>query len=378
MRALLCGFVLSLSAPALAQNCPTRPSWPTDDWPVQLVDPVVKAAQLKALEDYAFTLEGEDSARKGYRTDGLVIIKGGNVIYERYGRGFTASNRHLSWSMAKSVSSALIGVAVQQGALKLADSICDYLRGFSGTSVCGITVKHVITFATGFAWQEEYEGAPQGYQVSSVIAMLYGEGRRDQLRFVLSHRAATAPGGQWLYSTGDAHVAAAVAKGALDRKVGKGAFWKLLVEKIGMKRVVFEEDAKGTPLGGSMVYATPRDYAKFGWLFLNDGCWDGQRVLPESWVADSTTPSEAFVQHATKADEEPSGYAWWLNRPVPEHDAPSPWPDAPVDTYAALGHWGQRIVVVPSEDVVIVRTGDDREGSLPVNELTHLCLEVAR
>ncbi|MEW5741787.1 MAG: serine hydrolase [Myxococcota bacterium] len=378
MRALLVLLVVSLAAPALAQTCPTRPSWPTDDWPVQLVDPVAKQAEIKALEDFAFTLVGEDSERKGYRTNALVIIKGGNIVYERYGRGFTANNRHLSWSVAKSVSSALIGVAVQQRALKLSDSICDYVRGFSGTSVCGITVKHAITFATGIAWQEEYEGAPEGYQVSSVIAMLYGEGHRDQLRFVLSHRAATAPGDQWLYSTGDAHVVAAVAKGALDRKVGKRAFWTHLFEKIGMKRVVFEEDAKGTPLGGSMVYATPRDYAKFGWLFLNDGCWAGERILPEGWVTDSTTPSEAFVKHATAADDEPSGYAWWLNRPVPEHSAPKPWPDAPDDAYAAQGHWGQRIVVIPSEDVVIVRTGDDREGSIPINELIKYSLPVAR
>jgi CubicO group peptidase (beta-lactamase class C family) len=378
MRALVPLVVMSLAAPALAQRCPTRPSWPTDEWPVRLADPVAKAAEIKALEDYAFTLVGEDSERKGYRTNGLVIVKGGNIIYERYARGFTAAHRHLSWSVAKSISSALIGVAVKQGALALSDSICDHLRGFSGTAACRIRVKHALTFATGLAWQEEYEGAPEGYQVSSVIAMLFGEGHRDQLSFVLTHRAATAPGAQWLYSTGDAHVVAAVAKAALQRKVGKGAFWTHLFEKIGMKRVVFEEDAKGTPLGGSMVYATPRDYAKFGWLFINDGCWDGERILPEGWVRDSTTVSEAFVKYAKPEDDEPSGYAWWLNVPVPEQNKQRPWPDLPEGTYAAQGHWGQRIIVVPSEDVVIVRTGDDREGSMPINELGQLALEVAR
>jgi len=380
MRALTrwIGVALLVALPAAAQStCPTRPSWPTDDWPVQLADPVAKADEIKALEDFAFTLQEPDSARKGYRTDGLIIIKGGNIVYERYGRGFTETNRHLSWSVAKSFSSALVGVAVKQGALKLDDSICNYLRGYEGQAVCGITVKQVISFASGLAWQEEYED--KGYQVSSVIAMFFGVGHRDQLKHILTHARAAAPGEAWLYSTGDAELAATVAKYALERKLGKKRqAWPLLFEKIGMKRVVLEEDALGSSLGGSHLYATPRDFAKFGWLFMNDGCWDGERILPEGWVTDSTTPSEYFVKYAPETEKESSGYAWWLNRAIPERNMPSPWPDAPEDSYAAQGHWGQRIIVIPSEDVVIVRTGDDREGSIPVNELIKYSLPVAR
>lgn len=377
MRAFAPIAVLSSLAalPALAQSdtCPTRPSWPTTGWPMALVDPVAKAAEIKALEDFAFTLVGEDAQRLGLRTDGLVIVKNGAIVYERYGRGFTETNKHLSWSVAKSVTSALVGVAVQQGALALDDSICKHIRGYSGTAVCGITVKHALTFATGLAWQEEYED--KGYQVSSVIAMLFGVGHRDQLRHILTHRQATRPGEQWLYSTGDSELASAVAKGALERKVGKGAFWTLLFDKLGMKAVV-EEDLMGTPLGGSMVYATPRDFAKFGWLYLNDGCWAGERLLPPGWVRDSTTVSEAFARHAPAEEKTPNGYAWWLN--VEAHGNPKPWPDAPDDTFAALGHWGQRIIVIPSEDVVIVRTGDDRQGSMDVNELIKYALPVTR
>ncbi|MEW6431129.1 MAG: serine hydrolase [Myxococcota bacterium] len=377
MRALdriaLLPALVALSAVAQSSTCPSRPSWPTDGWPVKPVDATAKKNELERLESFAFTLLEPDSARKGIRTDGLVIIKNGAIIYERYGRGFTETNKHISWSVAKSVSSALIGVAVKQGALRLDDSICEYLRGYSGQAVCGITVKHALTFATGLAWQEEYED--KGYQVSSVISMLFGVGHRDQLRHILTHRQATRPGEQWLYSTGDAELASAVAKGALERKVGKGAFWKLLFDKLGMKATL-EEDVLGTPLGGSMVYATPRDFAKFGWLFINDGCWDGERLLPEGWVKDSTTISEAFEKYATADEKTPSGYAWWLNQPA--HGNPKPWPDAPDDTYAALGHWGQRIIVIPSEDIVIVRTGDDREGSVDVNELLKYALPVAR
>lgn len=372
----LAAAVALASALAAAQTCPTRASWPTTQWPRAPVDATAKAAAIKALEDYAFTLEGKDEERLGYRTNAFVIVKGGAIIYERYARGFDETKRHLSWSVAKSVSSALVGVAVREGLLSLDDSICQHLPEYEGKGVCDITVRHAITFATGLDWQEEYEN--QTYQVSSVIAMLFGVGRGDQLKHILTHRAAATPGTAWRYSTGDSQLTAALAKRALASRHGPDAFWKLLFEPIGMQRVAFEEDVKGTPLGGSMVYATPRDFAKFGWLFLNDGCWDGARVLPAGWVQASTTPSEFFVSHAPEKEKTPSGYSWWLNRPTPSQNKPKPWADLPEDAYSAQGHWGQRIVVVPSEDVVIVRTGDDRKGSMPVNELAKLALEVAR
>lgn len=374
MRALQTAMAL-FSAVAAAQTCPTtRTTWPTDDW--EKVEVTGKTAEVKALEDFAFTLVGEDKERKGYRTDGLVIIKHGVIVYERYGRGFGPTNRHISWSVAKSFSSALVGIAVKENALSLSDSICAHLPEFAGTPQCAITVKDAITFGTALGWQEEYED--QTYQVSSVIAMLFGGGHRDQLKHILTHKLVAEPGKRWNYSTGDAELASALAKRALAKKHGNDAFWKVLFEPIGMKRAVVEEDAQGTPLGGSMVYASPREFAKFGYLFLNDGCWSGQRVLPAGWVASSVTPSDTFEEYAGESESTPSGYSWWLNKPHPKQMKPKPWADVPDDTYAALGHWGQRIIVVPSEDVVIARTGDDREGSIDVNELTKLCLAVTR
>jgi len=208
--------------------------------------------------------------------------------------------------------------------------------------------------------------------------MLFGVGHRDQLKHILTHRRAAPPGTRWHYSTGDSEVAATVAKRALERNVGANPFWTVLFDKIGMSRIVVEEDAKGTVLGGSHVFATVRDFARFGYLFLNDGCWNGERLLPEGWVAASTTVSELFKTGSTPEQEEPSGYSWWLNRPVPEQGKPKRWPDLPDDTYAADGHWGQIIAVVPSEDLVVVRVADDRNDSVDLNTLVSLALEVVR
>lgn len=358
-----------------AQPCPSRPSWPSEAWPVKLVSAAEKKAAIDDLEAFAFTLTGKDSERLGIRTDSLVIIKNGTIVYERYARGFDADKPHLSWSVAKSLTSALIGVAVHRGALALTDSICRFVPEAEGTKHCSITVKDLITFSSGMKWQEEYEN--QTYQVSSVLSMLFGVGHKDQLAHILSHPVSGTPGTTWMYSTGDAQLASLVARRALEVKDGKDAFWTQLFDRIGLSKLVFEEDGKGMPQGGSTIYATPRDFAKFGFLFLNDGCWNGERLLPEGWVKASITPSDAYVT-TLPAEPRPSGYSWWLNRPLPAQSRPKPWPDVPEDAYAASGHWGQRIVVVPSEDVVIVRFGDDRKGAIDANGLIKRALEVTR
>lgn len=367
-------FLSLLPTFALAQTCPAGGVWPDPDWDDSQVATVAqtKAAEIKALEDAVFTLTGKDEDRDGIRTDGLLIIKDGKLIYEKYARGFTRTNKHLSWSVAKSYTSAMVGVAVQQGKLRIDQSICDFLPDIKKAD-CKISVKDVLEFGTGWDWQEEYEHA--SYQTSSVLAFLFGEGHKDMLKFVTDHPLYATPGTAWRYSTGDAMVLSAVVKSAVGSN--KGWAQDLLFKPLGMTGAVLEEDLKGTPQGGSSVFATPRDFARLGYLYLHNGCWKDQRLLPSDWVANSTTASQVYRSNSPAAENEPNGWMWWLNQAIPEKNQPKPWKDAPDDAYEADGHWGQYIVVVPSANVVIMRTGDDRNESLDQSMLISLSLKVA-
>lgn len=380
IRSAICSSILLaglLPAPAAAQRCPMRPKWPTAGWVVRTAETeLARAAQVRALEDFAFTLTGTDEERRGTRTDAVVIVQDGSVLWERYARGYGPETRHYTWSVSKTVTNALTGIAVARGALALADSVCKHVE-LPRQDHCDLRVQDLLEFASGLAWTETYED--KSNQDSSVLAMLYGVGRKDMMRFVASHDSRDPPGATYMYSSGDATFLAGVVDAAMRRTLPRDWPFSLLFDPLGMASATFERDAAGTPVGSSWFYATPRDLAKFGFLLLSDGCWEAERILPEGWVADSTAVSAPFRKRPL--DNEPDdvqGRQIWLNRAVPEQDVKKPWPDVPDDAYAARGHWGQSITVIPSRDLVVVRLADDRQPGFDFNKFLSLAMAVAQ
>ncbi len=374
--ALVLGLLATVGlAPAdAAAQCPADVAYPDPEWSLSLA----RGSVADALTDYAFTLTGADEDREGIRTDGLVIVQRGQIIYERYARGFTADNPHLTWSVSKSMLSAMVGVAVGQGDLTVDDSACDY---YDQVDECDITVSDLLAMGSGLEWNEGYEDEP--YHLSSVIAMLYGVGALDMAAFVGHHPQYAAPGTLYRYSSGDTVLLSAVLAGALPSALSNTYPWEFLFDPIGMDSVVFEQDRAGTFVGSSYVYATPRDMARFGHLYLYDGCWQEQRLLPEGWVAMSADVSPAFLVEASFEWERDGsavpGSHFWTNLPVPSLGIDSIWPEVPPDAYQASGHWGQSITMIPSEELVVVRTADDRiPGILDKNRLLSLAIELAR
>lgn len=333
-------------------------AWPTAGWWVRLLDDETRSRPaFRELEGYLFPPDFDEAARRGVRTDGIVVIQGGKMVYERYGRGYTAEMAHPAWSATKALVDALYGVAVQQGLLSIDDPVAARSGVLAEDGRDAITFRHLLEMTSGLDFRKAYEWAPLR---SSVIAMLYTNGRDDMARFAAGHEVAHPPGSAFAYASGDSVLLMA----ALRDVVGEEAYadwpWTALFDVLGMEATL-ERDAAGTFVGSSYLYASPRDLAKLGFLYLQDGRWEDRQLLPEGWAQQAGEPGPAPFY----------GRHWWTNRgEAGEH----PWPDAPADTIAGSGHWGQKLFVIPSRDLVIVRTGDDRDRSFDTGTFLRLVL----
>lgn len=221
--------------------------------------------------------------------------------------------------------------------------------------------------SSGLALREAYEFAPVR---SSVVAMLYTRGRRDMGLFAAGHPPAAEPGTSWSYKSGDSLILSRALRDLVGSERYPDYPWTALFDRVGVTSATWERDGEGVFVGSSYLYATPRDLARIGLLYLRDGCWaGGSRVLPEGWVADASTPARALDGAPAPwwrrwSGRGPAAYGahWWLNRGG-EAGGRRPFPQVPDDALIASGHWGQRLVVVPSRKLVIVRTADDRAGT---------------
>ncbi|MBV4464104.1 beta-lactamase family protein [Pseudomonas sp. SWRI79] len=346
--------MLLLSLAVHAEN------WPAEQWPP---GPKVTGPALQALESYAFPPR-DDATHQGIRTDALLVIRDGELVYERYAGPTTAQTPHLTWSISKSLMAAVLGVAYGEGLFKLQDPAVRFYPPLEKHPA--MTMADLLHWASGLDWQEDYEYAPLK---SSVVAMLYTRGHRDMAAFTANHDEYAKPGQAFRYSSGDSNLLSA----ALKTIVGPTRYpdypWTALFEPLGIRSAVWEADATSTFVASSYAYLTARDLARVGLLMVRDGRWRERQLLPKDWVDFSRDP---YAGYQANQDEAVPGGHWWLNRAV--DGATQPWPDAPADTFAALGHWGQAMYVIPSEKLVIVRYGDDRDGSYRHNELLKLAL----
>lgn len=282
------------------------------------------------------------------RTDALLVAREGQTLLERYGADHGPAVRHVSWSMAKAATHALVGAAVLHDRLDI-DRPVGVIPGDHR-----VTLRHLLTLTDGLPWDE----ARRPLAVASDASrLLFGEGRLDVARFAATRPGARRPPGtHWNYSTGAYHLAAAELTARLfpDRKTPNArraamAGWmrRRLFSPAGMDGALFEFDPAGTFYGGSLMWATARDFARLAALYLDDGTHDGVRILPPGWARFAATPTV-----------EPSyGAGWWLEgRPGPGA-GPTLLGGAPADAFHARGLDGQVAMVVPSRRLILVRLG---------------------
>jgi CubicO group peptidase (beta-lactamase class C family) len=293
---------------------------------------------LRSAVDEAFA---ENVAGAARNTKAVLVLHRGRLVAERYAPGYGPATPVLGFSLSKSVTSALAGLLVADGRLQP-----DAPLAVDHATAPPVTLEHALRMTTGLDLDE----TGSGFDPSNHLLYVHTQ---DMAGYARQARVLAPPGQRWAYSSASTHLVARRLGEALG---GAGAVQRFAQQRLfaplGMQQVTMEADETGTPIGAHYMLATPHDWARFGQLYLDKGvALNGQRVLPESWVRWSTQPTLNTSY----------GAGWWLNHrqggsPGPGTDMPL-MPDAPADTFYALGNLGQYVVVVPSAQLVVVRLG---------------------
>ena len=352
--------IAALSLSGCAAEPPAKPAEPGFSMAVD--DAVVSQAKLTAAIAPFFEdpLVGETRA--------LVVMHGGRVVAERYAPGYGPDSRLISWSMAKSVTGVLVGMMVADGRLALDEPaiVPEWQAPRDGRAA--ITLRHLLHMSSGLDHTEMAEGSVEIFDADTP-RMLFLDGREDVARYAETRPLEAVPGEKYEYSTATSHILADIMTRSLtDSKnpvVRRDAMLEYargrLFEPLGMTSALPEFDRKGTMLGGSLIHATARDWAKFGEFLRNNGSVRSAQLMPTSWMRFMKTPSKTDASY---------GAHIWLNRTRKEGRDQVLFPGkAPSDVFAALGHLGQFVVVSPQHRLTIVRLGNTPDNQLdPVND----------
>lgn len=352
-----CTIVNEISEAALRAQEISRPlpsyaldkdtiAWPLGDSLPLHSHTGVGSERLQKVVDDAFRYSGDVNLRN---TRAVLVIYKGDLILEKYAPGFDRGSRHLGWSMTKSVMNALVGILVKQGKLDL-DAPAP-VELWQGDGRRNITLNNLMQASSGLAWVEDYGGP------SDATTMLFK--KKDAGLVAAGKPAEHPPGTVFYYSSGTTNLISWIMRQTLGDEEYYTFPYTALFGKAGMTSMVLEPDAGGTFVGSSFSYATARDWARFGLLFLNDGIAGGERILPEGWVNYTTTPAPAA--------EGEYGAQFWLNAGPPGRPNERIFPDVPADMYFADGFAGQNVFIIPSEDLVVVKLSESRGDYLDDN-----------
>ena len=321
---------------------------PDESWPYGRLDSVdmdtpFNSARLKEAFDYAFDEPYPDNPR--YTRAALVIYKG-KIIKEQYGEGFDKETPLIGWSMTKSVTNAMVGLRVRDGVLSLDDPAnVPAWHETSDDPRAAIRIRDLMDMTSGLDFLEDYS------KPSTVNNMLWT--KPSAAAVAESDKLAHPVNTHWYYSSGTTNIIQEIIRRSFDDTHQYQVYpYRALFAPLGMNSAVMELDASGTFVGSSLMYATARDWAKFGLLYLYDGVWDGQRILPEGWVDYSQERTPVLTDGFYGAQFWKNAYAEPEGSETPRH-----WPGVPQDAYYASGFEGQQVVIIPSLDMVVVRLG---------------------
>jgi CubicO group peptidase (beta-lactamase class C family) len=325
--------------PALPENPDSIP-WPMGDVVTDSIPQGIDLNQLNMAIERAFI---DTIPYKG--TFAVAVVYKGQLVAERYRKDFNQYTKFLSWSMAKSFTNALVGILAKEGRISLNQPLP--IPEWQNDGRKNITLNHLMHMTSGLEWNENYGNS------SDVNIMLHKKG--DMANYSSNKPLVAKPDSLWLYSSGTTNIVTNYIRQTIDNDSVYYSFpRKELFNKIGMRSAIWEVDASGNFVGSSYIYATMRDYARFGLLYLKNGNWLGQQILSEDWV------------NYSKAEAPQSkgryGAFFYINK------LGTDYPDVPRDLFYCRGHDGQYIYIIPSKDLVVVRTGFSKEGWFDLNK----------
>ena len=314
-------------------------------------DTIFENVDYDILEQ-AITNAFSDYETKKTRT--VLVAYKNEIIAENYIDGFTSETSVLGWSMTKSVLATFYGMLEHEGKITM-----DY-RPFGDdmrikNTKIGISLDHLLRMQSGLAWEEDYT------KISDVTKMLFLDSNMTEAQ--ATKKSIAQPTEVWNYSSGTSNLLSGILRDQFPTHQEYLNYpYTNLIDKMGMHSMLLETDMDGNFVGSSYGWANTRDWAKFGLLYLNKGMWDGERIFSENWVN--------YVTKPTLHSEGVYGAHFWLN-------AGGKFPDVPRDMYSANGYQGQYVFIIPSKDLVVVRTGLAEDPEFDVNVfLKEICAAI--
>ncbi len=363
-KVMMAGALVCLAGCAATPAAPLAPTWPTKGWTMSTPD--AEGFDVAALT----ALDAEFAAGRHGQVTGMFITRHGRVVVDKtyehdFDRLFEGRDPvrgpynyydpdwhpyymhgalHTMQSASKSITSTLMGIAIERGEIPGVEAkLMPYFAGVRAADAdprrADLTLAHVLTMTTGIRWDESTVAYTD--PANSCAAM---ERSQDWIQFVLDQPLSDTPGEKFVYSSGNTELLAHVIKTATSKHAHEYAAEHLFAP-LGITDTYWKRTPTGLSDTEGGLYLTPRDLAKIGYLYLNDGVWEGQRILPEGWVAAATSPLVDTRPGQPRSRR--YGYQWW----VLPHAAGSAY------AYAALGYGGQRLIVLPEHQVVAVFTG---------------------
>lgn len=327
---------LTFTPPLIRREGTWRIAWPNGDLMKDTIYPEIDSVKLRLAVDAAF----DNAQENKKRTAAVVVIFKGELIAEKYNKelGITPDTRMWGWSMTKSIMNAMAGVLSKQHKLDV-NAVAPVPQWLNDRRR-DITVNDLIQMSSGLKWDENYS------DVSSATNMLYRS--TDCYKVAIDVPYKKKPGTEWYYSSGTTNILSGIMRSLIGNDQIYHEFpYREIFNKIGINSMILETDAAGNFVGSSYSYASARDWARFGLLYYGDGIWNGDTILPKGWVTYTRT-----IATASKGEY---GAHFWLNRS-------KKLPDVPEDMFSCNGHRGQRIFIIPSRNLVIVRFGFSEEG----------------